>query len=430
MLMPMRRPDRWFPKTLQAALAVALAGAGCGGAGSAADTGEEVRSTEARVTSPTVAPEDAATLAADNLAFAVDLYQAMRPTAGNLIFSPASISIALAMTYGGAATTTASEIATTMHFSLPPERLHPAFDALDLALDTPPAGADPGAFTLKLANAVWGQKGFGFLTSYLDLLAHNYGAGLRVADFMGAPDPSRAAINAWVSNQTMSLIPELLPAGSIDTSTRLVLTNAVYFHGDWTNPFDPNSPLGTFHAPAGDVSVPMMSNQKSVPVWMGSGFTAAALPYAGGVASMVLVIPDAGTFDAFESGLDAAALASILGAQTGSGAVSLPRFKFSTAASLGATLAAMGMPDAFNQATADFSGIDGAHDLYISDVVHQANIAVDEKGTTAAAATAVIIRDNAAIIPFVIVNRPFLFFIRHEPTGALLFAGRVLDPTM
>jgi serpin B len=388
-----------------------------------------VRSTQARVTSPTVSADDAAKLAADNLAFAVDLYQAMRPTTGNLIFSPVSISVALAMTYAGAATTTASEIATTMHFALPSERLHPAFDALDLALETPLSGADKGAFTLTLANAVWGQKGFPFVASYLDLLAQSYGAGLRVVDFMAAPDLSRAAINAWVSDQTMSLIPELLPAGSIDTATRLVLTNAVYFHGDWTNPFDPNSPMGTFHAPTGDVSVPMMSNQKTIPVWMGSGWTAAALPYVGGVASMVLVVPDAGTFDGFESSLDAVGLASILAAQTGSGGIALPRFKFSTAASLGMTLAAMGMPDAFNPATADFSGIDGARDLYISDVVHQANIAVDEKGTTAAAATGVIIRDAAAILPFVVVDRPFLFFIRHDPTGALLFAGRVLDPT-
>jgi serpin B len=409
-----------------ATLLVALANLGCGG--SSSDTGQVDQSNVSRVTAPVVSTDDAATLASDNLGFAVDLYQALRSTSGNLVFSPASISIALAMTYAGAATTTASEIASTLHFTLPPARLHPAFDALDLALTTPPPGSAPNAFALKVANATWGQRGFPFLATYLDLLAQDYGAGLRTVDFARTPEASRMAINAWVSDQTQQKIPQLLPTGVVDSSTVLVLTDAVYFHGDWLNPFDPKSPMGTFHATAGDVSVAMMSNEATFPVWLGTGWTAASVPYVGGSTSMVLVVPDSGTFAQFESSVTAASLASIIGAQTGGGTVVIPRFKFSTATALKNTLSAMGMPDAFD-AGADFSGIDGAHDLSISNVFHQANVEVDEQGTTASAATAVVFRNAGAMPIGLVVNRPFLFFIRHNPTGAILFAGRVTDPS-
>ena len=201
-----------------ATLLVALGNLGCGSS-SPPDTGQVARSSLARVTAPVVSTDDASTLASDNLGFAVDLYQALRSKDGNLVFSPSSISIALAMTYAGAATTTASEIASTLHFTMPPERLHLAFDALDLALTTPPAGGAPNAFALKIANATWGQRGFAFLSSYLDLLAQDYGAGLRTVDFEAASEPSRVAINAWVSEQTEQRIPQILPAGSIDPAT-------------------------------------------------------------------------------------------------------------------------------------------------------------------------------------------------------------------
>jgi serpin B len=220
----------------------------------------------------------------------------------------------------------------------------------------------------------------------------------------------------------------LLPMGSIDASTRLVLANAVYFHGDWVTPFDPKSPNGTFHAAAGDVTVPMMSGSGNAMVWSGSGWTAAALPYHGNTTAMYLIVPDAGTFASFEQGLTADALATILApTQQTFGAVSMPRFKFSLATSLADALSTLGMSVAFSPA-ADFSGIDGGNDLLVGDVIHQADIAVDEKGTTAAAATAVIIRTTSIEYPLV-VDRPFLFFIVHQPTNTLLFAGRVVDPS-
>ena len=219
----------------------------------------------------------------------------------------------------------------------------------------------------------------------------------------------------------------LLPLGSIDAATRLVLANAVYFHGDWLTPFAAKSPNGVFHGPAGDVTVPMMSGTGNGFVWSGSGWTAAALPYDGNTTAMYLIVPDAGTFSSFEQGLTADALATILApTQQTFGAVSMPRFKFSLATSLADALSTLGMSIAFTPA-ADLSGIDGAHDLQVSDVIHQAHIAVDEKGTTAAAATAVIVGTTSIEYPLV-VDRPFLFFIVHQPTNTLLFAGRVVDP--
>jgi serpin B len=193
-------------------------------------------------------------------------------------------------------------------------------------------------------------------------------------------------------------------------------------------PFAANSPNGTFPAPAGDVTVPMMSGTGNGTTWSGSGWTAAALPYDGDTTAMFLIVPDAGTFDSFEQSLTADTLASILApSQQTFGAVSMPRFKFSRGTSLGDALSALGMSVAFSPA-ADLSGIDGAHDLQVGSVIHQADIAVDEKGTTAAAATAVGVATNSVEFPLV-VDRPFLFFIVHQPTGALLFAGRVVDPS-
>lgn len=395
----------------------------------------EIRSEKMRNLAPVVSRDDAAQLAADNLAFGLDLYGQLRVrSAGNFVFSQTSISLALAMLYGGAAGNTAAQMAAALHFTLPPERLHPAFDALDLALRTPPAGADANAFRLAIANSTWVQKGFAFLSSYLDLLAENYDAGLFTEDFLSAPESARADINRWVSEQTEHMIPELFHPGSIDWSTRLVLANAVYFHGIWWDGFSPTSPDGVFHAPAGDVMVPMMSSPKNNAVlWGDVGWTCARLAYNGGTTSMILLVPDAGTFDAFEQGLTASSLAGILAPpSTTWGRLTMPRFKFSTASLLASVLKQLGMSDAFDGDLADFSGMDGARDLSVSEVIHQAVIAVDEQGTTAAAATGTTVGIVLVLVEegqLLVVDRPFLFFIRHNPTGAILFQGRVVDPS-
>ena len=406
------------------ALAAAIAFASCGGA--PASGGSVLRSGAARITTPQVPDADLAALAVGNDAFALDLYRTLRTTPGNMVFAPESLSIALAMTYAGAAGATAAQMATTMHDSLPPERLHPAFDALDLALNAPATGA--GAFRLTVANAVWAQDGLRVLPSFLDLLAQDYGAGVRLADFSGATETARADINQ--SDQTAGKIPELLMMGAIDSLTPMVLTNAIYFKADWQTPFDPQSPVETFQAPSGAVSAAMMKGPAQVPVWTGPGYTAASLPYAGGTTSMVLIVPDAGTFDAFEGALDADTLQSVLNAAAAATAkaVSLPRFSVGQHFSVEAALMALGMTDAFAAPPADFSGIDGDHDLYIQHVVHQANVAVDEQGTEASAATAVVVGRKAAL-PTLVIDRPFIFLIRDDATGATLFMGRLLDPS-
>jgi serpin B len=332
------------------------------------------------------------------------------------------------MLYGGAVGTTAAEIATALHFGLTPERLHPAFNALDLALEAPPAA--PAGFQLSLANAVWGQPDYHFLSTYLDLLAQNYGAGMRLVDF-GAPESARQQINRWVADNTQQKIIELIPAGAIVSDTRLVLTNAVYFKAAWKTPFVASGSSAVFHAPDGEVSVPVMGGPDDIPIWSGPGFRAAALPYMGDTTSMVVIVPDAGTFDAFEQGLTSEGLGAILDGQRAAplGAVTLPLFKFATKTDLVDTLEALGMQAAFNPGQADLSAIDGTHDLYVSDVIHQATIAIDEKGTEASGATAVIVAHTSAALNFLSVDRPFMFVIRDDATDAILFQGRVLDPS-
>jgi serpin B len=412
---------------LLASPALALA---CSSSGAPAG-GTEVKSDKIRITSPVVQTGDLETLATDNRHFAWDFYQAVRAgSSDNLAFSPFSISIALAMTSGGAAGTTASQMASTLQLSLPAERLHPAFDELDLALEAPPA-TDPNGFQLSLANALWGQQGFAFQGDFLDLLATNYGAGMHAVDF-GAGDSARLTINRWVSDETHAKIPNLLPPNSVDASTVFVLTNAVYFKADWQTPFDPDSRNGTFNAPAGPVQVPMMSRAfGTVSAWTGTGYRAAVMPYKGNTTSMVVIVPDAGTFDAFEAGLTFDAFDAIMRSSPMNGVLlSMPRFKIDASLSLAEVLGGMGMPDAFKVGVADFSGIDGAHDIFLTAVVHQAVIAVDEKGTTAAAATAVVggTVDGQSAEPLVI-DRPFIYAIRDDATNTILFLGRVLDPS-
>jgi len=416
---------RWF-------LMLPLIAAACGESSSPSTPAPtELRSDKVRVTAPAISAGDAAAFANDNLAFAIHMHQALRASQpDNFIFSQTSISTALAMLYAGAETTTATEMATALHFGLPADQLHAAFNALDLALTTPPAGSSADAFRLAIANSIWLQDGFPALPSYLDTLATNYGAGMFVEDFITDPEGARHQINGWVSDRTEAQIPELFPKGAINDLTRLVLTNAVFFHGDWKTPFKHDATANApFHALSGDVSVATMHGAHNAALWSGAGWSAAALDYVGDTTSMILVVPDAGTFDAFEEALSADGVSAILaGAQPSGGAdLIMPKFKFETAVGLNDALSALGMPEAFTEA-ADFSGIDGRRDLAVQSVIHDAIIAVDEKGTTAAAATGISV-GTTSLPPTLVVDRPFLFFIRHNPTGAILFQGRVVDPS-
>jgi serpin B len=383
-----------------------------------------------RVTSPGAGPADLGELVAGNSAFAFDLYQALRGRDGNLFYSPYSVSVALAMTYAGAQGQTEQQMAATLHYTLSQDRLHPAFNALDLSL----VGAKQDEFKLHIANSLWGQTGYAFLAEFLDTLAQNYGAGLRLLDFQKEPEPSRQTINDWVSEQTEEKIKDLIPQGAITPDTRLVLANAIYFDADWQHPFaQERTRDGTFTTLVGEqVTVPMMAMPEppALPYARGQGYQAVELPYQGERMSMLVLVPDAGQFEAFEAALDAGRVESTLSElELKQVALTMPKFSYESDFDLSATLIGMGMPDAFGSA-ADFAGMSGARDLYISDVFHKAFVAVDEAGTKAAAATAVVMQEMA--MPMIdvelVIDRPFIFIIRDIKTGAILFVGRVLDP--
>ncbi|MFN2129864.1 MAG: serpin family protein [Anaerolineae bacterium] len=395
-----------------------------------------LQSSMERIGAPDVDESNLEELSQANAAFALELYQVLRKDHENLFYSPYSISVALALAYAGARGETEQQMADAMHYTLSQERLHAAFNALDQALASRGEGAmgkDGQAFQLHVANAIWGQQDYSFLDAYLDVLALNYGAGLRLVDFVKAPEEARVTINDWVSEQTEGRIEDLIPAGAIDALTRLVLTNAIYFNAAWAKPFDEKQTEdGSFRLLDGSqVTVPMMKQVESLGYAMGKGYQAVELPYDGNELSMVILVPDEGQFDAFEDALDAGHLEAIVqDLRYVQVALSMPQFKIESSLSLADALAAMGMPAAFSD-DADFSGMTGNHDLAISDVVHKAFVSVDESGTEAAAATAVIMKLTAmpAEPLTVTIDRPFIFAIRDIQTGSLLFVGRVVDPS-
>ena len=399
-------------------------------------SGEVIQSEKQRITSPGVDKAELTTLASGNSAFAFDLYQALKDKDGNLFYSPYSISLALAMIYAGARGETEKQMADTLHFTLPQDRLHLAFNSLDLELSQRGKGAkgkDGEGFRLNIANAIWGQKDYHFLATFLDVLAENYGAGLRVLDFTKEPEKSRIVINDWVREETEGRIKDLLPPGSVDPPTSLVLTNAIYFNAAWQYPFEENATTdGLFHLlQGGEVSVPMMGQEKSLGYAESEGYQVVELPYDGRELSMVILLPQAGNFEAFEKSLNAQQVDAII-KNLGSSQVilTMPRFEFASSFRLGETLAAMGMSDAFS-GNADFSGMTGNRDLSISGVVHKAFVSVDEAGTEAAAATAVIMPTAAppGAAVEVTIDRPFIFLIRDIKTGAISFVGRVVNPS-
>jgi len=398
---------------------------------------EIARSDLDRDLEPQVAPEDLHQVAADNRAFALNLYQVLKDGGpDNLFYSPHSISVALAMTYAGARGQTEAEMAQAMHFTLGQERLHPAFDELDLLLASRGEGAegkDGEGFRLHVVNALWGQKGYKFEDAFLDTLAQNYGAGLRLVDFAKAAEAARKIINTWVSEQTEGRIQDLIAPGVLDSMTRLVLTNAIYFNAAWQFPFDEERTAdGPFTRLDGSqVTVPMMAQQESLGYVAGDEYQAVDLLYSGGELSMTVLLPDEGNFEAFEASLDTGRIETVFESlRRQEVALTMPKYEFEAEFSLPDALRQLGMVEPFTS-QADFSGMTGARDLFISDVLHKAFVSVDESGTEAAAATAVIMKLTA--MPSepvrVEVNRPFIFLIRDIETGAILFMGRVLDPS-
>ena len=399
-------------------------------------TAQVVKSDKPRDTSPQTTADNSNTLVDGNSALALSLYQSIRATEGNIFFSPYSISEAMAMTWAGARGQTETDIAVAMHFTLPQEKLHPAFNQLDLALASRGQGAkgkDGEGFRLHVVNAIWGQQGYKFTSQYLDTLATNYGAGLRLADFTKQPDQSRVMINNWVAEQTENRIKDLIPAGSINSLTRLVLTNAIYFNAAWLQPFQKSATTqGPFHRLSnGDVNVSMMKQTGSFRYTEGANYQATEMLYDGQELSMVVILPKAGAFGDFEKTLDSPTLEAVLdGLKTREVALTMPKFQFEMSLGLKQALTGLGMGVAFTDA-ADFSGMNGGHDLRIQDVLHKAFVAVDEDGTEAAAASAVIVGTTAMPVDIaeMKIDRPFLFLIRDNATGTILFLGRVNDPS-
>jgi serpin B len=396
---------------------------------------EILQSEKQRVTSPYVNKADLLTLTDGNSAFAFGLYQALKDTDSNLFYSPYSISLALAMAYAGARGETEQQMADTLHFALPQNQLHPAFNSLDIELAHRGEGAkgkDGKGFRLNIVNAIWGQKGFKFLTEFLDILSENYGAGLRPLDFATAPEESRIKINKWVSDQTEDRIQDLIPPGTINPLTRLVLTNAIYFNAAWQYPFEKNATANEdFNLlDGGKVTTPMMKQTKMLGYGEGTGYQAVELPYDGRKLSMIILVPQAGQLKTFEGYLDAKRFDVIVkDLKPRQVVLTMPRFEFKSGYILNDPLTKMGMPIAFSGA--DFSGMTGNRGLSISNVIHKTFISVDEAGTEAAAATAIIM--PVAMPPpgapiEVTIDRPFIFLIRDIETGAILFVGRILNP--
>lgn len=396
----------------------------------------EARS-EAKRLAPDASADAVRELARNNEAFALDLLRKTREDE-NFFYSPHSISIALAMTYAGAEGETKEQMKSVLHFAQPDAELNAAFNTLDQELESRgenAKGADGQPFRLRIANALWSQEGETFLPSYLDTLAESYGAGVNLLDFIHHTEKARQTINAWVSERTEARIPELLPQGLLNPNTRFVLTNAVYFNAAWAKPFVPQSTQdGPFTLANGSsVSVPLMHGLIEGRYAEGADYQTAEIPYDGHEVAMIAVLPKGQSLESFEASLDSERMESIVGSLSRAKIrLTLPRFEMRTRLLLAEVLKEMGMTAAFAPGEANFSGMDGKRTLFLREVVHEAFVKVNEAGTEAAAATAVIGERTSAEPEVPIVDfeatRPFLFFIRDNETGANLFLGRVVNP--
>jgi len=364
-----------------------------------------------------------------NNQFAFDLYSKLNEDEdGNMFYSPYSISAALAMTYEGAEGQTADEIKSVFHF---PEDniLRPNFAAIYNDINK-----ENKDYELNTGNALWVQKDYSFLQEYIGRVENYYGGKAAMLDFVEETEKSRQTINSFIEKQTMDKIKDLIPKGYLDEMTRLVLTNAIYFKGIWEWEFDKaDTRDGIFRiSPTNTVEIPMMSmNPEDAKFNYAEteDLQILELPYKGDKISMLILLPTE-NLDAIESTLTAEKLNEYKSQmkETKMDSISLPKFEFDTKYFMKNILISLGMPIAFSD-DADFSGMTGKKDLYISNVIHQAYVGVDEEGTEAAAATAVIMKE-LSVMPVNIfrADHPFIFIIQEKETGNILFLGRVVDP--
>ncbi len=384
-----------------------------------------------------------------NNRFALDLYAKLREKKGNLFFSPYSISTALAMTYAGARGETEVQMAEVLHFPTvcvekglsssaervvcDREQFHSVFGGIVKDLNT---RGEKGNYELSVANALWGQKGYGFLTDFLELIEASYNGKLNEVDFVAATETARKEINSWVEKETEGKIKDLIRKGVIDKLTRLVLTNAIYFKGNWARQFkEEDTKEADFTLLNGDkVNNPMMSQTAEFGYMEAEDFQGLELPYVDDELSMIILLPKktdgliglekSFTVENFTQWLRRLRL------HKRKVIVSVPKFRMTSEFSLVDVLKSMGMKDAFS-GRADFSGMTGVRDLCISEVIHKAFVDVNEEGTEAAAATAVVMRATAAgpeELPVFRADHPFLFLICDKDSGSVLFIGRMMNP--
>ncbi|PWU09208.1 MAG: serpin family protein [Verrucomicrobia bacterium] len=369
----------------------------------------------------------------DNNAFAFDLYAQLKDQPGNLFFSPYSISTCLAMAYAGARGETEKQMAQVLHFDSDQKRLHSGFAALQKQL----AEAEKvKGIELNIANGLWAQKGHPFLTDYLNVARDEYKAQIEQADFMKNAESIRQEINHWVERKTKEKIKDIVPAGALNDMTRLVLANAIYFKGAWRQPFPKSmTEPQPFHlSPERQVEVPLMHHFDVVRYFEDDNMQGVEMPYLGNQLSMAVLLPRKVDGCAeLESRLSAGSLAGWLG-QMKSHKVEIffPRFKLESEISLSRVLGKMGMRNAFTP-TADFSGMDGRRELFISAVLHKAWGDINEEGTEAAAATVAVATASAALPapppPVFRADHPFVFLIRDSRSGGILFLGRFSNPS-
>ncbi len=401
--------------------------------------GELARADVPRATATDASDDEIAALVAGDSEFAFDVFRAVATEGDNTFLSPYSIAAALTMTYAGARGSTADEMADVLRFGVDGDRIHVARNELDLRVAQVPEPLpddDREPLAIEIANSLWGQYDYPFLEEFLTTLAASYDAGMNLVDFRTDAEEARIAINDWVEENTAGRIEDLIPEGVVNALTRLVLVNAIWFKASWADQFEPEATAdGTFVTLDGtETTVPFMNGTARRGYLSGDGFELLRMPYAGD-ASMIVIMPDEGRFDDIVAQLDAGFVADALGRVSGQEVnLAFPKFEFTSEFSLSNVLAELGMSEAFVAPTedsgADFTGITEERELFIQEVLHKAFVKVDETGTEAAAATAVIIGLTAVEDPPVRVeiDRPFVFLIEHSSTGAILFLGQVTNP--
>ncbi len=366
-----------------------------------------------------------------NTAFALSMHRELSSTEGNLFFSPYSISTALGMTYAGARNNTEKEMKEALHFPGRREELPKSFGELQDALH---AVQRAGDIKLSIANAIWAEKSYKFLPSFMDLVEKEYKSKISLANFVGDAEAERNTINSWVEKQTNDKITDLIPKGVLTSVTRMVLVNAIYFKGDWASPFkEDHTQEREFYVAAEEkIKAKMMMQSGKFRLAEDGDTQALEMPYKGNTLSMLVLLPkQKGGISQLEETLTAEKLSGLVATLRETKVdVSFPKFKVEAGYNLKTPFKSLGMKDAFTGA-ADFSGMDGTRNLFISDILHKAFVEVEETGTEAAAATAVSVGIlSAPVYPRFNANHPFLFLIRDNATGSILFMGRLVNPNL